>query len=144
MNEHLSEDQLARCLAGQATPLESRHARECPECAAGLQSFADTMSLFRRAVHEGVGKRVAAHREAVPRHSRPAFPAYRWALAAGAAVVLVTLPFIRIADRPEDLPPPAFSETDADAVMNRVNQHLARSVPGPMEPLLLGIPDLNP
>ncbi len=68
----------------------------------------------------------------------------RWVLVAAAAVVLVVLPFIRTGNKPEAFPEPTSTETDPDAVMNRVNLHLARTVPEPMEPLMMGLPDMNP
>ena len=68
----------------------------------------------------------------------------RWILVAAAAIVLVVLPFIRPGNNPEAVPEPASVEADPDAVMNRVNLHLARTVPEPMEPLMMGLPDMNP
>jgi hypothetical protein len=78
--------------------------------------------------------------------SKPSEPmrAQRWFLIAAAAVVLVVLPFIRNGHKQEKLPEPISTETDPDAVMNRVSLHLAQTVPAPMKPLLLGIPNMNP
>ena len=66
------------------------------------------------------------------------------ATGAAAAVVLAVLPFVRTGIKPEAFTEPAYTEADPDAVMNRVNLHLARTVPAPMEPLMLGLPDMNP
>jgi hypothetical protein len=144
MDQHLSEDQIARILAGQATVLELRHARECRECEAQLKGFADTMSLFRDVVREGVSRRTAVHREFVWSASPPVFAGYRWILAACAAGALFLVPFIGTGDRSENPPLPAANEMDADIVMDRVNRHLARTVPEPLEPLMLGLQEANP
>jgi len=144
MSNHLSEHQFARCLTGQATNAELLHSRECPECSVELNLFTEAISLFQGAVREKVDDRIARTPSFV--HSKPSgarTQTQRWVLVAVASAVLILLPFIRIGNKPEDFPEP-FTKVDADAVMNRVNLHLTRTVPAPMEPLLLGLPDMNP
>lgn len=141
MNRHLSEDQIARCIVSQATQEELLHSRDCPECAARLNHFGDAIFRFQRVIDERVDNRIALHPSvAVSRPVGGGFRLQRWALVAAVATVLVVLPFIREGSQPEQFPQPLSVETDADAVMNRVNLHLARSVPSPMQPLLLGLP----
>ena len=144
MNRHLSEDQIARCIVGQATIAEVQHARECPECGAELNRFSKSISLFQNSIQERVNARIAlVPTAAVLRPSEAGTRAPRWVLVAAAAVVLVVLPFIRSGNNPTTSEAVSI-ETDPDAVMNRVNLDLARTVPAPMEPLMLGIPDVNP
>jgi hypothetical protein len=145
MNRHLSEDQIARCIVGEAASPEVQHARDCPECGAELNRFSKSVALFQSSIQEQINARISVvPSTAVSRPSGAGTQAPRWVLVAAAAVVLAVLPFIRTGNKTEALPEPTFTETDPDAVMNRVNLHLARTVPAPMEPLMLGIPDMNP
>jgi len=145
MNRHLSEDQIARCIVGQGASAEMQHARECPECGAELNLFNKSVALFQSSIHQQIFHRIAlVPSVAVSRPTGAGTRTHRWVLVAAAAVVLVVLPFIRTGSKPEAFPVPAFTETDPDAVMNRVNLDLSRTVPAPMEPLILGLPGLNP
>ena len=139
MNRHLSEDQIARCIIGEATDAEGEHTRECPECGAELSRFSKSVNLFQSSIRERINNRIALVPTVdVSRPSGAASQVARWILVAAAAAVLVVLPFTRTSDKPVSI------EVDPDAVMNRVNLHLARTVPEPMEPLLMGLPDMNP
>jgi len=145
MNRHLSEDQIARCIVGQAAVAELHHARECRECGAELDRFTKSLDLFQSSIRERINGRIAlVPAVAVSRRARAGTLAPRWILVAAAAAILVVLPFMRPGNKLEEYPQPASTEVDPDAVMNRVNLHLARTVPAPMEPLMLGIPDMNP
>jgi hypothetical protein len=145
MNKHLSEDQIARCIVGEAASAEVQHAGECPECGAELNRFSKSVALFQSSIREKIDARISRIPSTVAsKPSGAGTQTPRWFLVAAAAVALVVLPFIRTGSKPEAFPAPAFTETDPDAVMNRVNLHLARTVPAPMEPLMLGLPDSNP
>lgn len=145
MKRHLSEDQIARCIVGQATIAEVQHARECPECGVEVNGFSKSVALFHSSIDEQINDRISLSTSvAVSKPSGAGTRTPRWVLVAAAAVVLVALPFIRTGNKPEAFPEPTSAETDPDAVMNRVNLHLARTVPEPMEPLLMGLPDMNP
>jgi len=145
MNRHLTEDQFARCIVGQATIAEVHHARECPECGAELNRFGKSVALFQRSVRAQIDGRIAQVPSiAVSKPTGVGTRTQRWVLLAAAAVVLVVLPFVRTGNKPEAFPEPISSATDPDAVMNRVNLDLARTVPAPMEPLMMGLPDMNP
>ena len=143
MNRHLSEDQIARCVVGEAAGSEVQHARECLECGGELNRFRKSLALFQNSIQERVNARIAlVPTAAVLRPSEAGTRAPRWVLVAAAAVVLVVLPFIRSGNNPTTSEVLSI-ETDPDAVMNRVNLDLTRTVPAPMEPLMLGLPDLN-
>ena len=145
MNRHLSEDQIARCIVGESTSAEAQHARECPECAAELNRFRKSLVLFQSSIQEQIDARIAlVPTAAVSKPSAVRTRAPRWVLVAASAAALVVLPFIKIGNKPAALPEPASVEADPDAVMNRVNLHLARTVPAPMEPLMMGVPVMNP
>jgi hypothetical protein len=145
MNRHLSQGGIARCIVGQAAVAEMQHARECRECGAELDRFDKSLNLFQSSIRERINNRIAlVPTAAVSRPSGAGKLAPRWILVAAAAVILVVLPFMRTGNKLEEYSQPASTEVDPDAVMNRVNLHLARTVPAPMEPLMLGIPDMNP
>lgn len=145
MNRHLTEDQIARCIVGQANVEEVQHARDCPECGAELGRFSKSLDLFQCSIRERINDRIAiVPTVAISRRSEAGGQTSRWILVAVAAVVLVILPFIRTGNQPGPFPKPASTEMDPNAVMDRVNLHLARTVPAPMEPLMLGVPDMNP
>lgn len=145
MSRHLSEDQIAQCIVGDADRAEAQHVRECLECSTELNRFSKSVALFQASIQEQIRARIAL--VPPPAASKPAGSSSRtarWVLVAAAAVVLVVLPFVRTGIKPEAFTEPAYTEADPDAVMNRVNVHLARTVPAPMEPLMLGLPDMNP
>jgi anti-sigma factor RsiW len=144
MNRHLSEDQLVRCIVGQGVRAELQHARECPECGAELDRFNKSVALFQSSVHAQIDNRISQAPSIEVSKPLGAARTQRWVLVSAAAVVLVVLPFIRTGNKPEAYPEPASTATDPDAVMNRVNLDLSRTVPAPMEPLILGLPDMNP
>jgi len=137
MNSHLSEDQFASYLAGQATQAEIQHAQQCPECGAELNRFGAEILLFQSAVSERVDDRIANRPLlVVSKPSGAVMRIERWAFVAAISAVLILLPFVGTERKPEEAP----QLLSADEVMNRVNLHLAQSVPSPMQPLLLGLP----
>jgi len=141
MNNHLSEDQFSRCLVGQATNAELQHTRQCPECGAELKRFSATVSLFQSAVRHRIDGQVAVRSLVLePKTHGATVRPHRLVLVAAVFAVLVSLPFLKTGDQPEELTPPLSAEMNPEAVMNRVNLHLAQSVPSPMQPLLLGLP----
>jgi len=145
MSRHLSDDQFARCIVGQATIAELQHSQECPECGAELNLFGGTVSVFRSVVRDRIDLRLSQQPSApLMKPTGASIPRQRWALIAAAAVVLVALPFIRTGSKPQEFAVPISAPPDAEEVMNRVSLHLSRTVPSPMEPLLLGLSKRNP
>ena len=142
MSNHLSEDQFAKCIVGRSTNAELQHIRECPECSAELERFGNTLSLFRGALRQRIDDRVARHPlDVTPvRHAEPGISKWRWALLAAALVVAVVLPFFISPNitpkNGEQVPAPI----NPNALMDRVNLHLSRTVPAPMEPIMSLIP----
>ena len=143
MNNHLSEDQFSKCIAGRPAKVELQHIAECSECSAELERFGNTLSLFRGAIRDRIDDRVALYPSGLsPR--RPAHAGilkWRWALVVAAAVVLVLVPFLRSEKKPQAVIAEQSSETDPDAVMRAVELHLSRTVPAPMEPIMALIPN---
>jgi len=138
MSKHLTEDEIARCFAGQSTGAERQHIEECNACRTKLDHLGSSISLFRSAVRDHIDARVALH---APRIAvRPAAtPVWRWALVAAVSAVLATVPFF--ITRPQQFINNASAPTDADTLMREVNLNLSRTLPAPMEPILTLIPE---
>ncbi len=50
MNQHLSSEQITKCLIEDVTPEEAMHAQDCAECGAELEGLEVSLILFRDAV----------------------------------------------------------------------------------------------
>jgi len=150
MSTHLSEDQISKCIIGQATPEEDRHGRECPDCSAELSRFQKRVSTFRVAMQDW------SEREAIPRldetpnalHRRPPlYPSLRWVVVSLAAAVLIGIPVYQhmeepapfITDTAASLPPETAINEDV-LLMEAVNAHLSRPIPMPMERVMALLP----
>lgn len=145
MSNHLSEDQFVECIVGRPARPELQHISECPECSAELERFGNTLSVFRSAVRHRIEDRVALHPSVVTplRAAEAGISTWRWALGAAAIVflVLVNLPFFTSESEPQEAGEQVSTETNPNAVMDRVNLHLSRIVPAPMEPIMSLIPN---
>jgi hypothetical protein len=142
MSEHLTEDQIARCFAGQSTIAERQHIQQCAACGAELDRLASSISLFRNAVRDRIDARVAVHARAIVFEEQPEVPAtpiWKWAMVTVVAVLLVALPLF--ITRPQQFVDNPSTTTDPDTLMREINLHLSRTMPAPMEPILTLIPD---
>ena len=143
MSNHLSQDQFAKCIVGQATPAERLHLNECSECTAELDRFAAALSSFRSAVRSRVDDRVASLQAPliveVPIEPEAAgIPKWRWALVVAAAVFAVVVPFLTSEKKPQEVSEkPSPVTTSPDALMDAVHRHLSRTLPAPMEPMMV-------
>ena len=147
MSNHLSQDQFSKCIVGQPTSAELKHIGECPQCSAELERFGNTLSRFRSAIRERIDDRLALHAADVTSFSiRPAAPGvskWRWALGAVAVAVffLGMLPFFTSENSPQQVSKQVSTKVDPDAIMDRMNLHLSRIVPAPMEPVMSLLPN---
>lgn len=140
MNNHLSQDQFAKCAAGRPARAELEHLSECLECRAELERFGKALSLFRSAIRRRIDDRVAVHAPDVTlKPAEGGISTWRWAWVA-VAVVLAVLPFFMSQNEPQEDVEQAATEISPDALMDRVNLHLSRTVPAPMEPVMSLIP----
>ena len=130
--DHLSTNQVSNFVMGDATPEESRHAAECPECAGKVSQLTETLSVFREAVHQWThenGGSVFPMRPIVASEPnmfgvRP----LRWALAL-ALILLIGFPVYQtINERHRRM------EAEDSLLLEQVNAHLSRGVAAPMEP----------
>ena len=133
MSNHLSEDQFEAYVLGRAGQRELAHINECPECKAEFEDFRKALSMFRSVVWDLADTQVALQSSEVTASlSPPPIPMWRWALVVTAFVVAVMIPILASQTNP---PKPA-PQMSPEAVMDRLNQHLARRVPAPMEPMM--------
>ena len=139
MSNHLSQDQFETCVFGRAGQSELQHIGECPECCAEVDRFSKGLALFRRAVRdlanlaaEPAGLDEKADFTTSSRAS-PGTPMWRWALAAATLSAAIALSFF--IPRPKPIPD-APAEISPEAVMERMNRHLAGTVPEAMEPAM--------
>jgi hypothetical protein len=131
MSNHLSENQFEACILERAGTGELEHLSECAECRSELERFRKTLSLFRSAVWDLVEDRVAlGTNAAAPIPSSNGIPVWRWAMAVAAFVAAVMIPILVTENKP-----PA-EQMSPEAVMERLNQHLSRTIPAPMEPMM--------
>jgi hypothetical protein len=141
MSRHLSEDQFAKCAASRPSTEERQHLAECRECSAELERLSNTLASFRNAIRHRIAR--LEPRPFVTMTAKPVITRtsrLRWALLAAAAVFVVTVPFFMNESKPRQDSAQISTEADADAVMKRVNLHLSRTMPAPMEPVLSLIP----
>jgi hypothetical protein len=141
MNTHLSEDQFESCVLGQAAQAELDHLNDCPGCRAEFEHFGRMLSLVRSAVRNRIEAHVIAHTpESYPSVVHPThIPKWSWAVVAAAFIAVIMSPFLLPEIQPQRAEP-VSAETSPEAIMERLNRHLSRAMPGPMEPVLSLIP----
>jgi hypothetical protein len=135
MSNHLSEDQFEACVLDRAGQLELAHINECPECQAEFEHFRKALSMFRSVVWDLADTQVQSSEVTASSISSPGIPTWRWALVVTAFVVAVMIPIL-VSQTSPPKPPKPVDQMSPEAVMDRLNQHLARRVPAPMEPMM--------
>jgi hypothetical protein len=136
MSQHLSSREVSQWMAGERTPQQEQHVRQCPECGAELALMEAALALFRgsvrhwsdgqsRAAPPAIGSILAAR---LGSRIQP----MRWALVAAALLVLAAVPIYRnvqVRQRQAEI-------ARADALLlEQVDAEVSRAVPRPMEPL---------
>jgi hypothetical protein len=92
MSRHLSEDQICRAVAGQATIDEQRHVNECPDCQAELERSWTMLSSYRQAVSGWADRHVGPSAQSLEVRSADRRRRREWAFAAASlAAVLAAL-----------------------------------------------------
>lgn len=137
MSEHLSSERISRWMAGDRTPDEDRHIRECAQCAAEAARLEMLFAEFRSSVVAWSALQEGA--EAPDRWKPPAHPgrftrgALRWTMATAALAIAVAMPICKNAnDRRREA-----EAARADAQLwEEVNAQVSRPVPTPLEPLM--------
>ena len=136
MSSHLSDDQMSRCVLGQASSEDDEHARSCPRCSAELIAFTEAILTFQGVMKDwSVGERV-------PPLERNPGPMWwgRWAAAGVAVVVLAAIPIYKQQERQSVPNPPANSD---ELLMQEVAAHLSRPLPMSMERVMVLLPEVE-
>jgi len=140
MKDHLSEEQIAKCVVGVATVEERQHLLECAECAMEVTGFGDAVSALRHTIR----RRVDAHADLQPLPAAslgPSFAGMRelgWALATAAVLLLGIVPVLTSTKPEVEIASTGFppAQSNPDDLMNAINVHLSRTIPAPMEPMM--------
>jgi|SRR5438034_7327444 len=134
MSDHLTSEQISKCMIGDCTDGEQQHARECPECGAELSRFQNAVLLFRSSVWLWADRQRGSN---APGHAglvgatRPLRP-LRWVpIAAAVAVVAIAPIYKNSIDRQH-----AAQATQDAQLLDKVNDHLSRTAPASLEPLM--------
>ncbi len=137
MKKHLNEQEVLERVAGQRDAASDEHVRACPECRNEITRLNDALGGFRTTAREWAEtvRREVAVRPPV-RHRGFGWQGLR--LAGVLAVLLVCLGVLLI--RHEGPRAVEMSSTADDAVLERVDAAMSRSVPSAMEPLSQLVP----
>jgi hypothetical protein len=142
MSKHLSEKELAAAIVNGLTPQEQQHVAECPQCSAELEVFHGTLSSFRSRFRGAVDAQLAV---GVRRPTRVPEVTHRpiglWGLAATMILMVMAIPFLYDNAIPSRVPGESAADTNPDVLMKSIQAHLSRTVPGPMEPMLIFVRD---
>lgn len=146
MNTHLSEKEMLRWQAGEASELERRHVAECAECQAHMQPLSDALSWFGAAARQWGADKAAAQRTL---HVVAATTQrwYRFAVAAALACVLLVATGTMLhwqkkqnapmqAQAPQQQHETTQQELARDnALLDEVDQDVSQEVPTALQPL---------
>jgi hypothetical protein len=136
MKQHLSPEQVSGILAGVSSPGEEQHASECDQCNRELTRFRETLSCFRGSVTQWADRQRGSSLPDIVFLENRSFAVrvrrLRWVLATATMVLVLALPLYKYkSDRERD----AQAAQDS-LLLEQVNQHISRTVPAPMEPLM--------
>jgi hypothetical protein len=136
MSNHLSHDQISRCVLGQASAEEEEHGLRCPHCSAELVRFTEAVSTFQSVMKNWSEAEPVPQLEKTPNP----LPWRRWAVAGVAVAVLAAIPIYERRAR-QPVPEP---ETNADELlMEEVAAHLSRPLPISMERVMVLLPEVE-
>ena len=128
---HLDSDQISAWLIGERTPERTAHVNECAACRAEIARLESAVTSFRESV-ERWSERQPVHRAVWSAPSRGF--AWRWAAVAAMFLLLVGIPAYRMQESKNQEMAERQAREDA-ALMEAVNNGIARSVPQTLQPL---------
>lgn len=136
MSNHLSQDQITRCILGQASSEEEQHGRNCLQCREQLIRFTEAMSTFQGAMKSW------SEDESLPRLKEIPSPRLGWGwVAAGVAVaVLAAIP---VHERKQQQTSPEPELKSDEMLMEEVASHLSRPLPMSMERVMVLLPEVE-
>lgn len=136
MSQHLSEKEFAVAVVKGLAPEERRHVADCSQCASELEVFEGTVRSFRSSYRELVDAQLAGGVR-LPVPERAHRPIGLWGLAAAMIAMVIAIPAFYDNVVPTRVAGESSADMDADALMKSIQAHLSRTVPGPMEPMLI-------
>jgi hypothetical protein len=133
---HLSSEQISKCVSGEGAPEELQHSRECESCSAEVTRVQALLSDFRGAVSQWAEQLQAGPSPTMfalrPRRTR-------WAPAAvavaAAATAIAVIPVYRNSQERERQAQAAQQAQDAQ-LLERVNLQLSQTAPESLQPLM--------
>ena len=139
MSNHLTPEQISRCLIGDTTAADLAHTRDCPQCAAELAGAERAFSQFRASVvhwadAEGASK--VPEIAVLDRTShRTILRRFQLLTMAAVIAVLAAIPvYKRSIEQKHEIE--AIQESNYDTeLLERVNVQLSRTAPVSLEPL---------
>jgi hypothetical protein len=137
MTNHLSSEQISRCIAGDIAPQERQHLHDCLECETELARVQALLSDFRSAVSQW-----AEAQQPDRPHARFArqtqWRVLRWAPAVAAAAVVTVIPLYKsFQERERQAEAAQAAQAEQDAVLlERIDLQLSRTAPESLQPLM--------
>ena len=141
MSQHLSEKEFAVAIVHGLTPQEREHVLECSQCAAELQGFQGTVNSFRSSFRELIDTQLARGLDLSTLPQSAHRQIGLWGLAAAMIAMVIAVPALHDNMGHTRLGGESAADTDPNALMNSIQTHLSRTVPGPMEPILIFVRD---
>jgi hypothetical protein len=138
MKQHLSERELAVGIVKGFSPRERQHLADCSQCAAEPETFQRTVASFRTSFRELVdaqparGVRLSTDTPQSAHH-----PIGLLGLAAAMVAMILAVPAFHDNVVQSRLTEEGSADTNPDMLMKSIHAHLSRTVPGPMEPILI-------
>ena len=114
---------------------------ECSQCAAELEGFHGTVNSFRSSFRELIDTQLASNLDLSTPPQSAHRPIALWGLAAAMIAMVIAVPAFHDNMGPKRVAGESAADTDPNALMNSIQTHLSRTVPGPMEPILIFVRD---
>jgi hypothetical protein len=136
MTNHLSSEQISRCVAEDITPEERQHVHECDQCRAELARTEMLLSDFRGAISHWAEQQAGLQNPGFSR--RRQWHVLRWAPAAVAAAAIAVIPVYRnYQERERQAEADRAAQAAQDALLlERINLQLSRTAPESLQPLM--------
>ncbi len=135
--EHLTEKEQHDWLLGERAPAAAAHLGACAECRSAVEGMEAAFVRFRAASLDWSAEAGARVARALPHKAAPRSFPHTWAAGCAAAALAVAVGFVGL--HPRSSAPAASTIIGAglsdDALLERVDQQVADSVPEAMQPL---------
>lgn len=137
MSRHLQEQEICRWLGGEHSNAAEEHLAVCARCRSQLDRMNSVLASFHDSVRCRTERQVIARQSDAPlpqTSSTSSGRRIRFAWAAAGVTILTIAGGLSLA-RHESEHAPSSAAFDDAAILTRVDADLARTIPGPLEPL---------